>query len=98
MREISKDSSFEERSPFSVREAVFEGEQITITTTGSAYQADSYDLYIDGSRIGSLQDALRVMNTLIRFHERTKLKTLEELMEEERVYADICRTSSRKRW
>ena len=72
MREINKDSSFEERSPFSVCESHHEGQQITITTTGYDYQEDRYDLYIDGERVESLQDALRVMNTLIRFHERTK--------------------------
>ena len=65
MREINQDSSFEECSPFSVREAVVEGQQIAITTTGYAYRADSYDLYVDGARVGDLQEAIRVINTLL---------------------------------
>lgn len=101
MREINQDASFEERSPFEVRDAVVECQQITVTKTGSAYQADSYDLYIGGERVGSLQEAIRVMFLLlqeIKRHERNQIKTLEEKMKEERVYPDFCRTSSRKRW
>ena len=65
MAEINNDSSFTERSPFEVREAVVEGQQIAITTTGYDYRADSYDLYVEGKRVGDLQEAIRVINTLL---------------------------------
>ena len=65
MREINQDASFEERSPFEVREAVVEGQHLAITQTGYEYQDDKYDLYVDGARVGDLQKAIRVINTLL---------------------------------